>query len=105
MTDLEKTIWLAGLLEGEGCFTTTGAKKSYVAVYLVSTDKDVVETASEIMDCKVQTLKRISSVSRKPQYRAVVQGDKARKIMRNVLPFMGHRRTVRITELLEADPR
>ena len=100
MTDQELG-WLAGVLEGEGCFTTTGKRRPYVAVYFVSTDKDVTERVAGLMDCsKVQTLKHTSDVSRKPQYRCVVQGKKARAVMESVLPLMGQRRSERINELL-----
>lgn len=92
--------WLAGLLEGEGCFTTTGKAKCYPAVYMVSTDRDVVKRAAALMGCNVQILKHTSEISRKPQHRAVVQGTKAKALMEAVLPLMGTRRSERIRELL-----
>lgn len=99
MTDTERA-WLAGLLEGEGCFTTTGKARAYGAVYLVSTDKDVVERAASLMDCNVHKLKHTSVVSVKSQYRAVVQGRKAGRVIEAVLPWLGARRAARAQEIL-----
>ena len=92
--------WLSGILEGEGCFTTTGRRRPYVAVYVQSTDRDVVERAADMIEAGVQTSKHISEISVKPQYRTVVQGRKASEVMQAVRPHMGSRRAARIDELL-----
>lgn len=44
--ELKDLYWLAGLLEGEGCFTYSG---STPMVQLQMTDKDVVERASLLL--------------------------------------------------------
>lgn len=107
MTETERA-WLAGLLEGEGCFTAssgrltkTRGQRKYIAVYLMSTDEDVVERGAALMGVACKPVKTTSEISRKPQFRAVVHGEKAAVIMRELLPLMGERRTARIKELLE----
>ena len=99
--------WLAGLLEGEGCFTTskhpkrgTSARATTVAV--CSTDADVVERAAALMGTK--TMQRLENGPRATRalYRASVYGHAAAKLMLRVLPLMGARRQQRIKELLQS---
>ena len=92
--------WLAGLLEGEGCFTTTGRKRPYIAVCLQTTDADVIERAAEMIGVPVHRMRTTSPMSAKPQYRTQLQGRRAAELMRLVRPHMGLRRGGRIDELL-----
>ena len=99
--------WLAGLLEGEGCFTTTksGSGNFYTTplLSLCMTDCDVVDTASALMT----TLggRRINRALRhlpsgKTAYQAQTTGLPAIKIMVAVLPYLGQRRTRDIQRLI-----
>lgn len=90
----EDLAWLAGILEGEGCFR----RDAYPFVTLQMTDRDVVERAAILMLApKVHTETR---TGRKPLYRAQVGGAKAIRLMRLLLRFMGQRRTARIQAIL-----
>lgn len=55
-SDIE-IAWMAGLLEGEGCFTAEGGQRArfrYPRITLGMTDRDVVERASVLFDARVQ---------------------------------------------------
>lgn len=94
MQDLDRS-WLAGLLEGEGSFTTSG---STVTVELLMTDLDVVNRAAELMGTSVHVPKL--QPNRKQTYRARLYGARAKTLARELYPLMGIRRQARITELL-----
>lgn len=102
MTDID-AAWLAGLLEGEGYFQITKPRPNnptQVLIRLSMTDKDVVEKASKLLNvpinCKAKTTARKTiysiSLSRK---------DDVEKVLLQILPHMGSRRSERITECLE----
>ena len=96
MTETE-AAWLAGLLEGEGCFTL--ATPTCIRVYVKMTDKDVVERAAALMECRsVRPVKTKDGWS--DAWETAISGKRARPIMERVLPYMGHRRSARIKELL-----
>jgi hypothetical protein len=105
MDDLQRG-WLAGLFEGEGCFTTAGRPlpgrkpSSYIAVYLVSTDEDVVTRAANLLNTKMFPVKSASDWSVKQQYRLALTGTRACNFMREMLPLLGERRATRVRELL-----
>ena len=89
--------WLAGLIEGEGCFCT---KKNWGSPTIVisMTDQDVVEKAAEIMGARVYGPLK---TPRLPQYRLVVYGSKAIQWMRILHQFMGNRRRAKIESIME----
>ena len=102
MTDID-AAWLAGLLEGEGYFQITKPKPNHptqVLIRLAMTDKDVVEKASKLLNvsinCKAKTTekKTIYSIS-------LSRKDDVEKVLLQILPHMGSRRSERITECLE----
>lgn len=97
--------WLAGLLEGEGCFSTTkwkGKLKTYVypRVDMTSTDRDVVVRAAALMGGQVRA-KRPQRAHYKVPYCVQIVSKQAAAIMREVLPHMGKRRSARIHQLLK----
>jgi hypothetical protein len=47
--------WLAGLLEGEGCFHFT--RTAYVVISM--TDEDIIERAASLMNSKWHAVKRL----------------------------------------------
>lgn len=102
--------WVAGLLEGEGCFsihktTDRGKLYEYPIVMCLMTDLDVI-----------QQLQRVTGIGRvggpygrssrdgrprKPQWRWAVQSkDQAAALMQHLLPHMGSRRQHRIRQVL-----
>lgn len=108
MTKSERA-WLAGILEGEGCFsichreTSLGKKYSSFAIKLSMTDKDVVEKVFQL----VGVGKFRPSIPRKPDhYKPIsiwsVNGhDGVKRICKSVLPFMGIRRGEKIRYILQ----
>lgn len=101
--------WLAGLLEGEGCFTfhkqnyrrkRDGGLSIYIrpAIVLVMTDRDVVDRAAHLLgDYAVQVRDRRG---RKVIYGVTSYGPRAAQTMRELRPFLGDRRRARIDEVL-----
>ena len=94
-------LWLAGLLEGEGCFYMRGRNRpAGLCVRLQMTDKDVVERAAALLDAKVY--ERGPRGSHSTIWGFWVGGPKAADIMARLLPLMGVRRSSKIQELLQA---
>jgi hypothetical protein len=96
--------WLAGLLEGEGCFSliheNNPSKSTVPDVRVQMTDRDVVERAAELMGgLKVHRLRKRGN-QRLDSYVASTRGKRAKEIMELVRPLMGERRGARIDELL-----
>lgn len=100
-TDL---AWLAGLLEGEGCFFF-GKKVSrrvgvrlppVVKIQLKMTDLDVVCRAAALMGARDPITYSKPTVAGKPIYECFVSGVAAKDIMFLLLPHMGERRTEKI---------
>ena len=86
--------WLAGLLEGEGCFSRT---RSSPLVNLRMTDRDTVDRAAELMGAKVVPKKRDGN--RKIAFEARIYGDKALDLMGLMKPLMMERRKSRIEDI------
>jgi hypothetical protein len=101
--------WLAGLLEGEGCFLTNPSRSSGLyttpSVVLCMTDYDVVKEAGKIFEViggrRTNICKPVLP-SGKIAYRLYCTGLPAAKIMYSVLPFMGERRALKIRTVLRA---
>ena len=91
--------WLAGLLEGEGCFSSmpSGSSGLYTTpvVQVAMTDKDVIANAHEVFEHiggrGINTRER-QLPSGKTCYHLSVTGLPAVRIMCSVLPYMGNRR-------------
>jgi len=91
-------LWLAGLLEGEGTFDAHRGR--YPRIRLGMTDRDVVGRAASLMGAEFR-----SSLRRPPAsatWHTEVSGERAVAIMREVLPFMGARRSAAIVNALGA---
>lgn len=96
-------LWLAGLLEGEGCFYANGStlRPSHgCGISLQMTDKDIVEKAASLLNVNLSGFQDARG-NRKPAWRFQVCGDNAIYFMRLLLPFMGKRRTAKIKYLLK----
>src|SRR6267142_4585618 len=103
----EEINWVAGILEGEGCFSTNG--NGSIIITLTMTDKDVVYKAASILggngsvieinkdNLKDSGFKRVLKL----YYRYSVYGPNAKEWMEVLYPLMGERRRKRILQLLE----
>lgn len=93
--------WLAGLLEGEGCFTVgyqNGRRYSYPVIQLSMVDRDVIDRAAALMGNPAVCSRVLKSG--KTNYQIRVTGTKARELMTELKPLMGARRQARIQEVL-----
>jgi hypothetical protein len=97
----EELAWLAGLLEGEGSFFL--AKKSngfaYPRVSLNMTDEDIIQRVASMLERRYWPFPR--KPPRKTQYALQLEGRPAIKLMEDILPFMGIRRSAKIQELIQ----
>jgi hypothetical protein len=99
-TSSEDAAWLAGWLEGEGCFHDRRNARGHLRLLVeaASTDRDVIERAARIAGAGHVRLKR--SVG-KPlwNWRVEARADAVR-VLRLIRPYMGLRRGARIDEML-----
>lgn len=107
MTD-EELAWVAGLLEGEGCFGVTWGKAGdfgRIRVEMVSTDYDVLGKLQDLAGGRINGPYG-HKVFAKPQWRwRLNTKDEVNALIERLLPHMGSRRTEKIEELLRAyDP-
>jgi len=94
--------WLAGLLEGEGCFCKHSQAKSY-NIKLVMTDEDVVRKAYLIAGYGTVRGPIFRNNSIKPCWEWVVSKAKyTLAIAYAIYPFMGERRSKKIIELINS---
>src|SRR6478736_3891833 len=102
LTPREELLWLAALLDGEGCFTLNG---EYPNVVLCMTDEDTVRLA--------RTRSGVGSVTgphipRSPKHKKFWRWKVARRaevfgLCKAVKPYMSERRTAQIQLLLEKE--
>jgi len=110
--------WLAGLLEGEGCFSLQSYRKhpaekiggyQVPSIELKMTDRDVVQRAGKLLGGKQgrvrSQLRKEHGKDRKPIFIWRVNGHRAVYLMSLLLPFMGKRRSSRIRELITLHKR
>ncbi len=98
--DVASFMWLAGLLEGEGCFT---AGAGWPKIALQMTDYDVVARAAKLFGCGVSTKAPEKALTpRKTVYATIISGAAAIDWMRALQPYMGERRQARINEHIAA---
>lgn len=107
-------VWLAGLLEGEGCFSLQhyrGGKrtsKHYAlpSIELGMNDRDVVLRAGLLLGGnQKKPRKRVQRPPHKPAFVWRVNGSRAVHVMKRLLPHMGSRRSKRIVGLVRAYER
>ncbi len=97
--------WVAGLLEGEGCFTWKSknrAQRSGLAVTCHMTDADVLRRLHRIVGGTFHGPYTNGPRGRLPRFFWRIGGLAARQLMELLLPWMGKRRAARIEELIHA---
>lgn len=83
-------VWLAGLLEGEGCFGFSGSKVGSARVALAMTDNDVVGRAAKLLNSKINH--RVRGGQYKDVFATAVYGSQAAGWMMTLYSLMGQRR-------------
>lgn len=102
----DETAWVAGILEGEGCFDYNGGhKKRYPRIRVEMCDTDVVERLHALIGCG--RLSYPTKRGAKPQWRStallVINGrEHVEPLLRAVRPWLGVRRGEKVDELLGA---
>jgi len=89
--------WLAGLLEGEGCFRFDS--KAHLVIQLAMTDRDVVDRAAALLGGAVCE-KKPKAAHHKMQYLVRVFGARAAGWMMTFWPFLGQRRRQKVEDCL-----
>lgn len=100
--------WVAGLLEGEGCFSLSWGSRSYprFTVKCNMTDRDVVEHLHSLCGGKLAGPYQRTSPAGKPAKDQWVwtigRKDSMKELLLDLLPYMCTRRSAKILEMLQA---
>src|SRR6516225_7531643 len=103
MTDWTESevAWLAGLLEGEGCFLWRRiGSHHYPQIQVCMTDHDIVERVAKMLGNSVTIAKRPKVANHKQMWCTALHGQKAADWMAVVLPWLGERRAAKVKEIL-----
>jgi hypothetical protein len=92
--------WLAGLLEGEGCFWVGLKGKGSATISLSMTDREIVERAATLMGTVARPGKQPKNVKWRQKFTVSVHGTVAASWMMTILPLMGARRAAKIIACL-----
>jgi hypothetical protein len=95
--------WLAGLLEGEGCFRISQGR--YPKVQLNMTDEDIVLRAASLITKLTGVVPTISvaqpaKIDWSESYSFQVSGKNAKIVMKTIVHIMGFRRRQKIWQIL-----
>ena|ERR1041385_5442118 len=97
----DKIIYLAALLEGEGCFVMS---RNSPRIHYNSTDEDVVKNVAEMFHVPYRLMGGKTRIRHKedwkPCYNVTINGQKAIELMMSILPLMGKRRQDKIMEVI-----
>lgn len=93
--------WIAGVLEGEGCFSPQNSKY-YSSITVEMTDEDVISRIASILNVNYYKCGK-KNVLRgwKQSYKINIRGLSALRIMKEIQPIMGERRSAKIQECLD----
>jgi len=99
---VEEIYWIAGLLEGEGCFYSNSPYSCAITIQI--TDKDVIYKIASILggtgNVREPDISKSTGFNKKQVYSYSIFGILAVDWMRLILPIMGERRKTKILELL-----
>lgn len=98
----DNIIWLAGILEGEGCFRQD---KNTPRITVNMTDEDIIHKIASMFNVSYKKMGgkvRESYKNWKPCYSVTINGAQAVGIMFSIYSLMGQRRKSKIKEIIEA---
>lgn len=99
-TRLIDIYWMAGLLEGEGCFGIKSRNKLPIITY-VTTDFDSALRVCDFFRSSMPLVRKYkTSPTSKQVYSVSIHGRRAVGWMLTIYPIMGTRRKVKIRELI-----
>jgi len=97
---VEDLYWLAGILEGEGCFLLSISGRRYTPIISVHmTDEDIINRVSKLWDRKYVFQKR-QKEHYKDTYITKLKGKDAIELMKLIYPIMGKRRCEKIDNII-----
>lgn len=96
----DNLYWIAGLLEGEGCFQFRNRHNPIIQ--LCMTDKDVVIRAAKVLGCHKVIEQNNKTVSGKSVYRTVLYGNKAVQWIMTIYSLMGGRRKIQLRKCIDS---
>src|SRR5690606_21417616 len=98
--------WLAGLLEGEGCFAAPSPSAPYYPrIMLRMCDEDIVRRAAAVMGGNAVHKKSSTKSGWNDIYYTTVSGQTAVSLMHVLFPLMGARRQRAILAAVAAVPQ
>ena len=103
MLSITELAWLAGILEGEGCFLLTTKSESnlgYPQINVSMSDKDVMDRVALLLEASIYLKADKRKESYKDQWVAKVNGARAAGWMMTLYSFMGERRKAKIRQVL-----
>lgn len=103
MLSMTELAWLAGILEGEGCFLLTTKSKSnlgYPQIAVSMTDKDVMDRIALLLEASIYVKEDKRKEHYKDQWTARINGARAVSWMMTLYSFMGERRKAKIRQVL-----
>jgi hypothetical protein len=96
-------VWLAGYLEGEGCFRTGldshGSRRITISVN--STDEDVLSRAAALLGNRNVYKHQPKKANWSLLYETAVSGKAAAELMIILFPLMGKRRKLQIAKAIK----
>jgi hypothetical protein len=105
MTEIE-TAWLAGILEGEGCFYLPKNSPHSPVIQMSSTDHDVICRVGKLLECNVTPYRSAGKkgrLAKKAAWQTTIgRRAKVQEVLTAILPHMGKRRTTKIQKCLQA---
>jgi len=98
---MKDLYWLAGLIEGEGCFSWKHRRKgnAYPLINLKMNDLDIVQRAHKIFGCGCISKGGNNYGMSKDSHQLQIVGQAAIDWMVCLYPMMGKRRKIRILEV------
>lgn len=101
----EEAAYVAGIMEGEGCFDNNRGNPRYLRIRVVMTDLDVVERVHQILGCGFVTYQPPREAHHKAHATlAVYDREDVKRIFDEIRPWMGSRRTAKMDALLSTLP-
>lgn len=99
MTEAE-TAWVAGILEGEACWSHHTKARQRMRIVVVMTDEDIIQRLAEVTGAgNVRPVTKQEDHWKQAWSWSVTAKNEVASINRQVLPWLGERRKAKIVEL------
>lgn len=96
-------LWLAGLLDGDGCFgfyPSTENGNPTPSIHIQMVDQDTIERVASLFECDT-SVNKSKKKTEQDTYRASIRSQKALSLMRLLLPYLSVRRQQKITTIID----